>query len=131
VFSFGVNDTTLEDGKTRVGFSSSLENTYNILNAAQQLFPVLMVGPPPVADAEQNLRILRLSQEKALVCRSLNVPYLEIYTELQKSDIWMNETAAFDGSHPSAAGYSELTRLVQAWSAWSSWFKKIEDFRKV
>lgn len=46
VFSFGVNDITLENGKTRVEFSTSIENTRNILREAGQLFPVLMIGPP-------------------------------------------------------------------------------------
>jgi len=79
VFSFGVNDTTLENGKTRVELSNSIENCREILSAAKQLFPVLMVGPPPIADSGQNLRIAHLSKREADVCRELDVPYLDIF----------------------------------------------------
>jgi len=45
----------------------------------------------------------------------LDVPYLDIFTPLQESAIWMSE-AANDGSHPDSAGYVELARWVQSWS---------------
>ncbi len=78
VFSFGVNDTTLENGKTRVELSDSIENCREILSAAKQLFPVLIVGSPPIADVEQNFIIADLSERFAPVCRDLDVPYLEV-----------------------------------------------------
>ncbi len=125
VFSFGVNDTTLENGKTRIEFSSSIENIYNILNTAKQMFPVLMVGPPPTTvDVKQNLRIARLSNSFAKVCYELDVPYLDIFSPLQSSNIWMREAAENDGFHPCSAGYAELAQLVQNWSFWLSWFKE-------
>ena len=123
VFSFGVNDTTLENGKTRSEFLSSTENIYNILNTAKQMFPVLMVGPPPTVDVEQNLRIARLSNSFAKVCYELDLPYLDIFTPLQSSDIWMGEAVENDGYHPSSAGYAELAQLIQNWIPWLSWFK--------
>ena len=46
VFSFGLNDTTIENGKTRVDFTDSISNTRKILSEAKQLYPVLMVGLP-------------------------------------------------------------------------------------
>lgn len=122
VFSFGANDTTWENGQTRVSLSDSIENTYQILKAAKQQFPVLMIGSPPIADFEQNLRIAHLSDQLASVCRELDLPYLDVFTSLQNSDVWMNEVAAFDGAHPQASGYAELSRLVQNWPAWQSWF---------
>ena len=123
VFSFGVNDTTLENGTCRVEVSDSAENTREILKAATQLFPVLMVGPPPVLDAEHNLRIAALSKQFAVVCAELDVPYLDVFTPLRSSETWMHEAAANDGSHPGAAGYRELAHLVLRWLAWLSWFR--------
>lgn len=123
VFSFGMNDTTLENGKTRIEFSSSIENTRNILNSAKQMFPVLMVGPPSTVDVEQNHRTGRLSNSFAAVCYELDLPYLDIFTPLQSLDIWMREAVENDGYHPSSAGYAELAQLVQSWSSWLSWFK--------
>jgi lysophospholipase L1-like esterase len=122
VFSFGVNDTTWENGKTRVSLSDSLENTCQMLKAAKQRFPVLMIGPPPIADFEQNHRIAQLSEQLASVCGELDLSYLDVFTPLQKSEVWRAEVVAFDGAHPQASGYAELSRLVQNWSAWQTWF---------
>lgn len=123
VFSFGMNDTTLENGITRLEFLSSIENTRNILNTAKQMFPVLMVGPPSTVDAEQNHRIGHLSKSFAVVCYELDLPYLDIFTPLQSSAIWMGEAVENDGYHPSSAGYAELAQLIQNWTSWLSWFK--------
>lgn len=123
VFCFGVNDTTIENDKTRVGFETSLENTRNILNLAKQMFPVLMVGTPPVGEIEQNRRIARLSAAFASVCNEIDVPYLDVFSPLQASEVWINEAKANDGAHPRAEGYAQLAQLVQNWQPWLSWFK--------
>nr|WP_290227257.1 GDSL-type esterase/lipase family protein [Trichocoleus desertorum] len=122
VFSFGVNDTTLENGKPRVDPSHSIKNAREILTEAQRSLPVLMVGPAPVADAEQNQRICDLSVRLAELCQELEVPFLEIAGLLQASAVWIPEAIANDGAHPGAAGYGELAELVQGWSAWRGWF---------
>lgn len=123
VFSFGVNDTTWEGGAPRVAVSDSVEHTRRILNTARRRFPVLMIGPSPVADVGQNLRIAGLSRRFASICLELKVPYLEVFTPLAASETWMREATANDGSHPGSAGYSELACLVQNWPPWLSWFK--------
>lgn len=122
VFSFGVNDTSLEDGSTRVAFDASVENARSILSQARQLCPTLMVGPPPIADEAQNTRIARLSEALGLVCADLAVPYLDVFAPLWQSTTWMSEVAAHDGAHPRSAGYALFVRLVQGWSAWEAWF---------
>lgn len=122
VFSFGVRDTMLEQGKTRVRLQDSLNNTYNILKVAKKSFPVLVIGPPPVANAKQNQRIYRLSEAFFSLCIELNVPYLDIFTPLNNSVIWMQEVRENDGIHPYIEGYTELASLVQHWSPWLSWF---------
>ena len=120
VFSFGVNDTTLEDGSMRVTLLQSLANARRILSVAQQTYPILMVGPAAIADKAQNARINELSIHLAHLCETLNVPYLDIFTSLNQSATWMQEVEAGDGAHPNAAGYAELARLVQQWSAWNA-----------
>src|SRR5690349_3659817 len=62
VFSFGVNDAALEEGRTRVPEEQSVANAQAMLRAAKQDYSVMMIGPPPNADVEQNLRTGRLSQ---------------------------------------------------------------------
>ena len=123
VFSFGVNDTTIENGKTRVALETSLENARHILKIAKQMFPVLMVGTPPVGDDEQNQTIACLSAGFAAICDEINVPYLEVFTALQASKVWINEVKANDGAHPRAEGYMQLAQLVQNWQPWLSWFE--------
>lgn len=126
VFSFGVNDTTfLENGKTRVDLAESLENICNILTEAKQLYPVLMVSPPPTLEQEQNQRISNLSKQFAIVCDELNVPYLDVFSSLEKSNTWMDEVKNYDGAHPRAAGYKEFAEIVQNWKAWLNWFPPI------
>jgi lysophospholipase L1-like esterase len=121
VFSFGTNDTTIESEQRRVQLDNSLDNTYQILSLATQTYPVLMISPPPISDLEQNLRTQELSTQISLVCSHLNIPYLDVFTPLEASSIWMHEVAIGDGAHPKAAGYLELTKLIQNWLAWSSW----------
>jgi lysophospholipase L1-like esterase len=121
VFSFGVNDTTWEGGGPRVAPDSSALNAREVLAAAQQLAPVIMVGPSPVADPQQNRRIADLSLRLTHVCAGLGVPYLDVFPDLDASDVWMIEVTAGDGAHPGVAGYAELARLVGAWASWRAW----------
>ncbi|MCW6051896.1 GDSL-type esterase/lipase family protein [Microcoleus sp. A2-C5] len=125
VFSFGVNDTYFENGKPRVALEKSLENLRYILTSAKERVPVLMIGPPPVVDVERTIRIANLSQHFSQVCSELNVPYLDICTPLEKSEIWLKELAENDGSHPRAPGYTELAKIVHNWDGWKDWFKNI------
>lgn len=122
VFSFGTNDTTIENGKTRIEVKDSIANAHSILSAAKHLYPILMVSPPPIADQEQNYRISSLSQQFALVCSEINVPYLDIFSRLDKSNAWLNEAQGNDGAHPRAAGYEEFAQIIQNWEAWLAWF---------
>lgn len=122
VFSFGVNDTTLEGDSPRVDFSDSIENARQVLDLASQSYPTLMIGPPPTSDADQNTRIARLSDGFAPVCGELGIPYLDVFASLQASGVWTSEAAANDGAHPRAGGYSEMAQLVQVWPGWLSWF---------
>lgn len=126
VFSFGLNDTTVENGKTRVDFIDSIRNARKILSEAKQLYPVLMIGPAPYAEQEDPQRQKRtsdLSKQFALICEELNIPYLNVFPILEKSNIWIDEARANDGAHPRAGGYAEFARIVENWDAWLNWFR--------
>ena len=125
VFSFGLNDTTLENSKTRVDLADSIKNAREILSKAQKLYPVLMVGPAPYTeqeDSQRRNRNTKLSKQFALICNELNVPYLDVFPILEKSNIWINEARANDGVHPRAGGYAEFAQIVENWDAWLNWF---------
>ena len=121
VFSFGTNDTTIENSKTRVSLQDSITNLGDILNIAKDLYPILVVSAPPIEDKEQNQRISELSKEFSKVCNQLNVPYLDVVTELIKSNIWMDEVKNYDGAHPRVGGYQVFAEIVQNWQGWLNW----------
>ena len=123
VFSFGANDTTIENNKTRVSQQDSITNLRDILSIAKDLYPVLVISAPPVDDIEQNQKLVDLSKEFAKVCHELNIPYLDVVPELLKSNIWMDEVRKYDGAHPREAGYQEFAQIVQNWQGWLNWFK--------
>lgn len=123
VFSFGTNDTKIENGKTRVSLENSITNLQDILSIAKGLYPVLVVSASPIDDNEQNQRTSNLSKEFSKICNQLSIPYLDIFPELLKSNIWMDELKKYDGAHPRAAGYQVFAEIVQNWDGWLNWFK--------
>jgi lysophospholipase L1-like esterase len=122
VFSFGVNDTTVENGAPRIRPQESIANARAILGTARGRWPTLMVGPPPIDDAAQNERTEALSKAFAGVCHELEVAYLETYRPLLQVEAWLSEARAGDGAHPNAGGYAALASLVAAWPAWQAKF---------
>jgi len=82
--------------------------------------PTLMIGPPPIADADANARIAALIPPLQSVCRDLSVPFLDIFEALQSS-AWVREAAANDGAHPGRAGYQAVADLIDRWPPWRAW----------
>jgi len=121
VFSFGINDTAMEDGKLRVAELESIDNTRSILRSANGLYSVLMIGPPPIADADHNLRVGRISTLFAAVAEQEKVPFLSVFEMLSRDSVWMTEISRNDGSHPSAGGYARFAAIVETWPGW--WFR--------
>ncbi len=121
VFSFGVNDTTIDGGAVRVAENFSVATARRIWREAQALYPVLVVGPPPVSDKAQNNRIQALSILYAQAAQKDNIPYLSVFDTLLDEMAWMGEVVQNDGSHPGAKGYGRLAALVQEWPLW--WFR--------
>ncbi|MHA6617646.1 GDSL-type esterase/lipase family protein [Pseudonocardia sp. DLS-67] len=116
VVSFGVNDTTEVDGAVRVAPERSVANLQGIADdMAAQRVPLLVVGPPPVADAEQNERIEALDERLAEVVLS----YVSVFGALRMERNWMHAVTLGDGAHPGAEGYAVLAELVlPAWEDW-------------
>ena len=129
VFSFGTNDTTWEADsdpaapQTSVPLAESIHNARHILETAHSTFPVLMISPPPIADPEQNQRTRELWGAIAPICRSLDIPSLNIFIPLLQSEPWMHEVETGDGAHPQSGGYAALADLIQKWPAWQAWLK--------
>lgn len=125
IFSFGVNDCSWAGKQQGIDVAESISNARKILSAAKQLYPVLMVGPPPCGDIDreqENQIIGNLSDRLAIICSEIEIPYLNVFADLVKSPIWLTEAKANDGAHPRAAGYAELAEIVQNWKYWLNWF---------
>ncbi|RBY79241.1 G-D-S-L family lipolytic protein [Blastococcus sp. TF02-09] len=120
VLSTGVNDTTEEDGASRLEPEQSVAALAGMLaGAADAGWPVLVVGPPAVADDRQNQRIAHLDDRFARACADHGVPYVPVAAALAADPVWRSEVAAGDGAHPGAAGYARLADLVRpAWERW-------------
>lgn len=118
VFSFGVNDTTLESGHDRIAPHDSAAHARQILQTAKTRYTAVMIGPPPVADSDQNRRIQTLSKTLDGVCRELQIPYLPVFEPLTENPVWMRQVNGNDGAHPRSEGYKVLAQLVIEWRHW-------------
>jgi acyl-CoA thioesterase I len=120
VLSTGVNDTTEVDGAPRLDAHASVAALAGMLaGAADAGWPVLVVGPPAVADDAQNQRIADLDHRFARTCADHDVPYVPVVAALTDEPTWRAEVAAGDGAHPGAAGYALLADLVRpGWERW-------------
>lgn len=119
VLSSGVNDTAIENGKVRVNSVESCANVRAILRGAKR-YTVLMVGPPPVIDDEQNERIKALSLAFAGETQALGVPYIDLFSALCADDAYRRDVSRNDGSHPKSAGYYKMARIIGSSPRW--WF---------
>ena len=122
VLSTGVNDTTEVDGAPRLDPHGSVAALAGMLTgAAAAGWPVLVVGPPAVADDAQNQRIASLDERFAQACADHGVPHVPVAATLAADPTWRAEVAAGDGAHPGAAGYAVFADLVRpAWERWTS-----------
>ncbi|CAM3034738.1 GDSL-type esterase/lipase family protein [Prescottella defluvii] len=120
VFSFGVNDTTVEHGSVRVGPDRSAENLAAVLKECGSVgWRTLVVGPPPIADVGQNERTARLDRAFADVCLGAGVPYVGVFAELSDDAVWTRQVHDCDGAHPDKEGYRALADLVRPqWERW-------------
>jgi lysophospholipase L1-like esterase len=118
VFSFGVNDAVVEDGRRRVPIDATTANTRAILTEARHFAPCLFVGPPPTAEDELNASIAQLDTGLASLCGALEVSYLTVFAALRDGSRWVEEAASGDGVHPGAIGYAALGDLIEHWLPW-------------
>lgn len=121
VFSFGVNDSAMVGGKQRISFGDSVKNLRAIITTAKKKHDTLVIGPPPVSDQEHSKRIGQLSTAYAAAAKKLGVPYLDTFTPLSKSALWMEEIDGHDMYHPDGGGYTLFAAVVLEWEQW--WFR--------
>lgn len=135
VFSFGVNDTALENGVRRVPFERSLEIAREMMTSAKDWLPTLWVGPPPVELDETTFdptpdihyqftreRIRELSTAYAEIASQIGVPYFDLYDRLDGAPEWQNCYDGSDGVHPQSQGYALVSQHISQWDSWRALF---------
>lgn len=122
VFSFGLNDVTIENGARRIPEGDTLANLHTMLAAAKSRYRTLVIGPLAVPDMEHNASLLRLSDGMAKLAVELDIPYLALFAHFVDDAQWMKEIRENDGAHPRAPGYAKIAALIEAWPQW--WFGK-------
>lgn len=120
VFSFGSNDTTVEGGAPRVDPETSVANLTGVLNECVAAgWRPMVVGPPPMADADQNARTARLDRRFAEVCAAAGVEYVSVFDALVADAVWMQQVRDGDGAHPGSGGYRAFAALARpTWQRW-------------
>lgn len=81
---------------------------------------MIVVGPPPVYDDEQNKRIETLSMGFETESTLLNIPYIETFSHLISDQRYREEIGRSDGAHPQNYGYEKLAEIVGNSGSW--WF---------
>jgi lysophospholipase L1-like esterase len=124
VFSAGVNDTMTDGGQQQldsVDTLTALASSLEFCTGAN--WPVLVIGPPPIADEQHNLRIEQLSNGIATLCRETGHSFVDTIAQLIDDAVWRAEVAADDGAHPGAEGYARLADVV--WPRFQAWLARL------
>lgn len=116
VFAFGANDAVQE-----IAPAVTLGHAEAMLMEARARWPVFLIGPAPLAEAQARQRLAALDQALAALCGRLNVPYASVFDGLMATPAWLDEARAGDGAHPGASGYSRMADLILASEAWRVW----------
>jgi len=113
IFAVGANDTTVENGNVRVAPERSCMALDKMLDQAAEIgLPAAVAGPPPAGDAEQQARVVALSDAFAEMCAAREAPYWPVAETLLASRTWLEEAAGGDGTHPAAGGYDLLAQTL-------------------
>ena len=121
VFAFGVNDarTLYPGGPSLLLADETRSYARAIFTGAQALGPVLMVGPPAVADEPSDAHIAERSEQLAELCAELGVPFIPVHAATRADPDYLPALDAGDGYHPGALGYELLAAVVQRHEAWA------------
>lgn len=125
IFSMGVGDVMLLDQSRRLALTESRDNMRKLLESAQSLYRVLLIGPPPVASADHNQRIGELSAVFREEAMEMGVPYIPLFPALIEDQEYIRSATRFDKLHPRAEGYAKIAKIISNSRAW--WFHRTRN----
>ena len=128
LLSVGVNDSARvgkPEGKLYTDFEEFKQKIERLLDAAQNLCPVLFIGMTPVNEAKMpfakclyynHFDQYRYKEATLRACQQRNIPYLDIFDLwLSRGTDWINTQIGEDGLHPNVSGYQTLFSDIMAW----------------
>ncbi|MEL6929359.1 MAG: GDSL-type esterase/lipase family protein [Cyanobacteria bacterium J06600_6] len=128
LLSVGLNDSARvgkPEGKLYTDLDSFRQHVDYLLNAAQNLCPVMFIGMTPVNEAKMpfmdclyynHLDQYRFKEVILQACQQRNIPYLDIFDLwLSRGTDWINSQLGEDGLHPNVSGYQNLFADIMAW----------------
>lgn len=123
VFAFGVNDARAlyPGGPSLRTVEDTLQHAEAILEQARELGPVILVGPPSVADEASDALIKERSDHLRALCRARATSFVETHAPTSGDASYLPALRARDGYHPGAAGYELLAQVIGGSEAWRAW----------
>lgn len=125
ILSVGVNDSPRLgrlDGRNFTNLAVFAEQVEALLETAQSLCPVIVVGMVPVNEAKMpfldcfyfnQADQYRYKEVMKQACRGRQIPYLDIFEQWRgRGPKWLQSHLMEDGLHPNVAGYKALLEDV-------------------
>lgn len=112
ILSFGVNDTTVRNGRTRVSIEDGVRAIRSLVESAPDVARVFLVGPPAVVDPRQNKLVAARDEAFRKESERLGIRFVSVFRQTMQDSTWQREVAAGDGFHPDEAGYDLLAGLI-------------------
>ncbi len=129
ILSVGVNDTPRlgkMDGRNHTHLTLFAQQMADLLDKAQALCPVLVVGMTPVDESKMpfldcfyynHADQYQYKEVAKQACQQRQIPYLDIFEHWQRrGKAWVRSHMSDDGLHPNVAGYRALWEDVLNWS---------------
>lgn len=137
VFCFGQGDMAeCDDNGVQVSLWDSAAYAESLLCEASMLWPVLWIGPPPVAaqggthyssGKAYSLtlgRVQAINDAYAEIAARKGLPYLDLIKALSRNRDWQDALHAGGGLFPRSAGHQAIAEAVQSWEPWRRWMEK-------
>lgn len=120
IICLGTNDTFAEKVKPQLSTKESIANLTKVLIDHRKECKILIIGPAPVFDPQQNQRIKRLSGALAELCQKARVGYISLFNALLDDVEYKRELHTVDNLHPGQKGHDKIFEIIKNERIW--WF---------
>ena len=112
VFCTGVVDMAAPGGGQPADPELAAAQMDKLLAQAAGVAPILVISPPPVADAAASSRIGHLGKLQQQLCASQGIAFAQVYELLANTTDYMNDLS--DGLHPGSQGCARMAQTLLA-----------------